>query len=61
MENQMIKKRMYSVELIIDEYVGWKKDTKEFRKFMEKKYEHKAEEIKSDKPKDGARQRVSNK
>ena len=50
MENQIQNQRLSSVELVIDDYIDWKKDTNKFKKFMEKKYERK-EESKSE---DGA-------
>ena len=38
MENQILSQRVSSVELVIDDYIDWKKDTNKFKKFMEKKY-----------------------
>lgn len=57
MQNQILNQRVSSTELIIDEYIGWKKDTNKFKKFMEKKYERKQES----KPKDGAGSHISDK
>jgi hypothetical protein len=57
MENQIQNQRLSSVELVIDDYIDWKKDTNKFKKFMEKKYERK-EESKSE---DGAGPHISDK
>ena len=57
MQNQILNQRVSSTELIIDEYIGWKKDTNKFKKFMEKKYERK-EESKSE---DGTGSHISDK
>ena len=57
MQNQILNQRASSTELIIDEYIDWKKDTNKFKKFMEKKYERK-EESKSE---DGVGSHISDK
>ena len=57
MQNQALSQRVSSVELVIDDYIDWKKDTNKFKKFMEKKYERK-EESKSE---DGAGSYISDK
>lgn len=57
MENQILSQRVSSVELVIDDYIDWKKDTNKFKKFMEKKYERKEES----KSKDGAGPHISDK
>ena len=57
MENQIQNQRLSSVELVIDDYIDWKKDKNKFKKFMEKKYERK-EESKSE---DGAGSHISDK
>ena len=57
MQNQALSQRVSSVELVIDDYIDWKKDTNKFKKFMEKKYERKQES----KPKDGAGSHISDK
>ena len=57
MQNQALSQRVSSVELVIDDYIDWKKDTNKFKKFMEKKYERK-EESKSE---DGAGSHISDK
>ena len=50
LENQFLARRINSLELVTDEYIDWKKDTKKFKAYMEKKYE----KPKKDKSKDGA-------
>ena len=57
MQNQALSQRVSSVELVIDDYIDWKKDTNKFKKFMEKKYERK-EESKSE---DGTGAHISDK
>ena len=56
-ENLLIKRRILSTEVVIDEYIHWKKDTAKFKKYMEKKYERKE----GSKSKDGAGTPVSDK
>ena len=56
-QNQALSQRVSSVELVIDDYIDWKKDTNKFKKFMEKKYERK-EESKSE---DGTGSHISDK
>ena len=48
MQNQALSQRVSSVELVIDDYIDWKKDTNKFKKFMEKKYERKEESKSAD-------------
>ena len=57
MQNQALSQRVSSVELVIDVYIDWKKNTNKFKKFMEKKYERK-EESKSE---DGTGSHISDK
>ena len=49
-ENQFLGKRQSSTEILIEEYIDWKKDTKKFKTYMEKKYA----KPKKDKSKDRA-------
>ena len=39
MENQFLVRRVKSLELVLDGYIEWKKDTKKFKGYMEKKYD----------------------
>ena len=39
MESQFLKRRLASCELVIDEYIYWKKDGDEFKKYFEKSIE----------------------
>ena len=57
MENQFLVRRVKSLELVVDEYIYWKKDTKKFKGYMEKKYD----KPKTDESKDGTGSLVSNK
>ena len=57
MENQFLVRRVKSLELVVDEYIDWKKDTKKFKGYMEKKYD----KPKTDESKDGTGSLVSDK
>ena len=61
LENQLVNRRLNSIELVINEYIEYKKDTSKFKKFMEKKYEKKVEEPKESSVKDGVGSRVLDK
>ena len=39
MESQFLKRRLSSCELVINEYIHWKKDGEKFKKYFEKSIE----------------------